>query len=1040
VRRNEVVVRAWGEFRVRRRASGEPELTGDQRSAEDTLVRSLRAGLEWGLPEIVAACGRLDAALGRVERSAELDDASLGTLARRERLMARLECAFRTGFFVVEAIEPTSLREREPIPLEELPLPPPARERPETFFDLRFVDEIGQAIPSLSVLFHVDGDTHEVSTNGAGVAFLDGMTSTSATAEVPDTDALGDLLDQRWQTLRKGSPPKQGKTFETVFDGGDLDTIGVTSVVPHLVVVKPPRGSIVMTLLDKAGRLPHANRPYEITGPVTLSGTTDDAGGLSHADVFPGDYTLTLDVEVEGDPAEHDKYSIPAVVLPPAGAAQVRMVGISADPGLLRLRGLVFDRNKTFVKPGAVEAFKRIRELYERYDPGALLIVGHTDTTGDPATNDPLSLARADSVAAFLEDDVDTWLKNYDQQGKGKWGGREDGLMLRALPDADPDALRADADLGPDPTGNEPPDADLVTWFQRTRGLTVDGIAGPETRKQLITEYMALDGATLSEDDGVDIELTTHGCGENFPLDEEGELDSRPAEERDDESDVHDRRVELFFFDAELGIVPPPPGKNSGPGSTEYPTWVENASLIEDFESDDEVTEAKLIELEDALFRTNSAVLMPEGEAPSADAHTSVTSVGVFAKALRFVEEHAPKKLLIAGHTDTEASAAFNRPLSRERAELTFTLLMGKRARFAELADARHTVADEKQILSWCSVAFPELFACDPGDIDEDPTTSIDAVRDFQSQYNAAKAALAAEDEPELVVDGLFGPATWGAIFDVYDRGLAEELGVDAEGLGELRARVKFLADDVQHVGFGESHPIEEPTRDQFRSQTNRRVELLFFDPGEEPDVDRLRNDPEHSELYDPEIYAPKAVEADFPISDVVFSPLQVFLLDEQRQRMGADPSSPDPTAQVAGAPYRLVLPDGDVRVGYADKDGLMSENDVPDFESCRLDWGAREASTGIDTETSGTHSDDQTSNSELPTTDEEASAFYLYTGTLVVHGSRGKGRVLELLSNLGHLGSEEQRRADFASFYSDSDDATINSVHGTGRPAPKQS
>jgi len=171
-----------------------------------------------------------------------------------------------------------------------------------------------------------------------------------------------------------------------------------------------------------------------------------------------------------------------------------------------------------------------------------------------------------------------------------------------------------------------------------------------------------------------------------------------------------------------------------------------------------------------------------------------------------------------------------------------------------------------------------------------------------------------------------------------------------------------------------------------------------------------------------------------------VFSPLQVFLLDEQRQRMGADPSSPDPTAQVAGAPYRLVLPNGDVRVGYADKDGLMSESDVPDFESCRLDWGAREASTGIDTETSGAGADDQTSNSDLPTTDAEASAFYLYSGTLVVHGSRGKGRILELLSNLGHRGDENQRRAEFASFYSDSDNTTINSVHGTGRPAPNQS
>jgi hypothetical protein len=69
--------------------------------------------------------------------------------------------------------------------------------------------------------------------------------------------------------------------------------------------------------------------------------------------------------------------------------------------------------------------------------------------------------------------------------------------MLLALPDAE---------------GKEASEATL-RWYQLTRGLKVDGVAGPETRRQLITEYMALDGTSLGTDEFA-IEITTHVCGE----------------------------------------------------------------------------------------------------------------------------------------------------------------------------------------------------------------------------------------------------------------------------------------------------------------------------------------------------------------------------------------------------------------------------------------------------------------------------------------------------------------------------------------------
>lgn len=1039
MRWREYKLTAFGEYRIEVRPERIPAPTAEQRKHAEKVLLTLRAGTEWHAPEIVELADALDREINASPAFApEEPSSSLELRGSRDAQLARLEQAFESGLLVAEAILSQPLAERHEPPPQSLPPAPQSRRTTDTFFEVRFVDEIGQALSSLPVLFRLGSDEHEATTNAAGVALLENVNSFSASVEVPDTDALSQSVDPRWQTLRRGSPPKESNMFETVFDGSDLESFGLKAAIPHTVVIKPPRGNIDLSLKDKFGRVAHAERPYRIEGPESFRGTTDANGRLVHENVFPGDYTLTLDVEVDTEPPEHDTYEIPTVVLPAVGDPQIRMVGNVPVPALVRLRGLVFDRNKTFVKPGAIEGFQLIRELYEAYDSGALLIVGHTDTTGEPSVNDPLSLARAKSVEAYLKDDVQSWLGNYDTSGKGRWGGREDRLMLLALPDADPGAIAAERDLGPNPTGNEAPDADLIRWFQRTRGLTVDGVAGPETRKQLITEYMELDGTTLASDGEFSIEITTHGCGENFPLDESGEaLDQRSEAERDATSDLHDRRVELFFFDGEFGIVPKPPGQNSKAGSTEYPEWLERSQLVRDLEPADSRTTVKLIELEDALFRTNSAVLMPEGETPSTDEHGAITSVGIIAKTLRFCSVEAPKKVLVAGHTDTEASAAFNRPLSRERAELTHALLVGKRDRFAELAQARHKVADYKQILSWCSVAYPELFACDPGTIDDDAPSGVEAVREFQSQYNLGKAALGAEEQPDLAVDGVVGPATWRALFDVYEKGLQDELGVDGSGLADLRAELRFLADDVQHVGFGESHPIDEPFRDEFRSQTNRRVEILFFGPGEEPDLNLLRNDPEHSEVYDREVYVPSAIEVDFPISDFVFSPLQVFLLDEKRQRMGANPSSPNKIEQVAGAPYRLVLPGGDVRCGYADKDGMLTENEVPDFESCRIDWGARELNEGIATETAGTTLGESNSEFGLPQTDEEADAFFMYTGRLILHGSRGAGRVLELLANMGHRGSEPERRSQFATFYKASDNALVNSVHGTGRPAP---
>jgi len=73
----------------------------------------------------------------------------------------------------------------------------------------------------------------------------------------------------------------------------------------------------------------------------------------------------------------------------------------------VRLVGAFFDTNKCFLLPSAMTGIRKLVAVYDKHPKGEMLIVGHTDTSGDPSYNDPLSLERAEAVKAYLTDDVD---------------------------------------------------------------------------------------------------------------------------------------------------------------------------------------------------------------------------------------------------------------------------------------------------------------------------------------------------------------------------------------------------------------------------------------------------------------------------------------------------------------------------------------------------------------------------------------------------------------------------------------------------------
>ncbi len=900
---------------LRRLAIRSDRARGPRSERERELSREalflLRTGLEFGDPEVRTMLRALSRFLS-FPGSDQVNpfDASALPVSSERLLLQQLEHELVEGRLRVEELLPPQIRVVEPITAELPPLPPAPRERAETLFEVTLVDEIGRGINGARVEIAADGRRVELSTNAAGTALLDPAQGSSAIVEVLELEALDAMLDERWEKPRPGSAPSRDKRADYVFRGGAPGSIAIKAALPNLAVLRPPLGRIFVELYDKWGKVRHAECDFTIDGPSSFSGKTDELGCILIDDVFPGNYRLSLTVvSFEGAAQRTDVYETPLLVLE-AGSSEpeVRMLGAVPSVVLARLHAF-FNTNKAFLLPTAIASLRSLRELYFQNNPGELLVVGHADTAGGSVFNDELSLERAKSMIAYLDDDVDAWLAFYDaaKPTKKRWGKVEDGLMLRALPD-----------FRKRPRTEEP-----VRWFQRTRSLEVDGKAGPETRRQLITEYMALDGVTLADAE-MRIPTTAHGAGENFPLDDRGaELDGTPE---DVKRDFRDRRVELFFFDPEFGIVPPPPGDNSAAGSAQYPEWRKRAVDARDFETV-ELDGPKLhfVELADAHFRLNSAVVLPEGEAPSEDEHEAFTSAGTFGSVLAFAQGHPDKRLVVAGHTDTSGSEKNNQTLSEERAKAALccvegTSVEGRRDEFSTLCDARHLVSDIKQIMSWAARKFG--FDCDPGAVDDVKATASEPTKGFQSGYNAAREALGVPDAEELEIDGDFGPKTWGAVFDCYGAGLAEEgsrkatAGERLEELAELRTGVRFVDPEKKSAGFGELYPIDELGVDDFRSQENRRVELLFFDLEEQPELDVP---PEDSDIYQPGVF----VRNPIPVAKSALEELDKLSQIAHRLRSN---SGCVPLANLA---YKLDVK-GRVLTGTTDADGFITHDLLP--------------------------------------------------------------------------------------------------------------
>ena len=253
-----------------------------------------------------------------------------------------------------------------------------------------------------------------------------------------------------------------------------------------------------------------------------------------------------------------------------------------------------------------------------------------------------------------------------------------------------------------------------------------------------------------------------------------------------------------------------------------------------------------VVEMEDLVFATGRAILMPDGGVDeTAEGQERITGLHAIAAALRHAAFHSDAKLCVFGHTDTVGDDVDNLTLSRDRAANVLHVLEGDADAWANQCDQHYEVADFQRVLRW--IAYTKGWPTDPGVVDNEFGNATRTARtNFRDRMNA-EYGTALEQGVEQSIDD------WRAYFVLFEEELARIMSGTAEDLARIRSKLELT--DPAALGCGEAFPAEAPGANNLESATNRRVDLVFFDPDEVPD---LSAEPAGSTLYGTKDYIAK--------------------------------------------------------------------------------------------------------------------------------------------------------------------------------------
>jgi hypothetical protein len=354
------------------------------------------------------------------------------------------------------------------------------------------------------------------------------------------------------------------------------------------------------------------------SGKVTVEKTVSDTGTvrLSNLDELRDKLWDQWAKPVSDKPYPGDTV-VQAVVTQPVAPLQapadwvVTLVLLRPPIWRVRMVGMIFDADKCFLLPQALDGIKSVVEMHKAHPKAPVVIVGHEG--GDEVTGSPdLALARAKVLAAYLTSKPDDWMPWFgsDKGARQRWGVREVQLMLSAL---------AGADGKPHYDGSSPGAMDDKTRaalkaFQAANGLTADGKAGADTRAALVKRYMAIEDTSLT----AGVTPVAHGCT--------GHQDDTITQSG---LQPDDRRLEVLFFDG-TEVKPPPSGDTSSAGSPEYPAWRARLAETVDFENHGihvQIVDTKKLPVPLATVHLEG----PTSQDTTADEHGFVTFWGLVA-------------------------------------------------------------------------------------------------------------------------------------------------------------------------------------------------------------------------------------------------------------------------------------------------------------------------------------------------------------------------------------------------------------------------
>ena|GEM_PF-5395349 len=236
-------------------------------------------------------------------------------------------------------------------------------------------------------------------------------------------------------------------------------------------------------------------------------------------------------------------------------------------------------------------------------------------------------------------------------------------------------------------------------------------------------------------------------------------------------------------------------------------------------------------------FGTGRKILLPDiKDTNSKTSPTGITAYDAFLTVLEYAKQNPNKSLVIVGHTDSVGTESSNKQLSFERAQNIAFFIAGKAKEWVAHSFENHKADDVQHILSWANRQFG--FNSDPQGIDnifgEKSKLALKNFRkDFQSQINPDIYQETDFQSGQILKNDFL------AFYTLYNTLLAKAINLDLVELQEQKEALIFT--NPSAIGCGEDFPVDKKYADNQKDQQDRRVDFVFFETSEIPDLSGTR-------------------------------------------------------------------------------------------------------------------------------------------------------------------------------------------------------